>query len=107
MSEQSLSVRELLRIQRARDAEIATLTAERDSHKTQREMADLRYTEVRAELAKMKAHRDRYAAKCDRLTAELDALKAKLPVWIKYTKDSRDIGILVSEMQAAAKGGEG
>lgn len=79
-------------------------------------------------LAKMKAHRDRYAAKCDRLTAELatanvtiddllnslhlvqaelEALKAKLPLWIEYTKDSRDIGILVSEMQAAAKGGEG
>ena len=33
---------------------IATLTAEKD---------------------KLKAHRDRYAAKCDRLTAELEALQ--------------------------------
>ena len=33
MTEQSLSVRELLRIQRARDAEIAALTAELEKHR--------------------------------------------------------------------------
>lgn len=39
-----------------------------------------------AELAKAKAHRDRYAAKCDRLKAELDELKGRLPYQIHGTE---------------------